>query len=461
MSEANNYNNGADHIDSAPLPPAEVYESEENHKLDASADAQSKLVRKPATQADQPGYDDSATAAEIVAANELITKISAWQPIARSDVLTIPELPTPIFEGLALPGTVALAPGEGGAGKTTLIMRMQMSVATGTEWLGFDCKLPGTSVHFLAEDDQTRAQYILTRLLLAETEQMRRETWDESAIDDYIDDVRRRVRLISVRGLGTTLATAHFASYRLTAVVDALCEELVKIPDLRIVTFDTLTRFAGVSLDSNDSAPTVLTALERIAESTKAFVLALHHTGKAVAREKNEDQYSARGASALSDHARLMLRIRPLDADEISAAGFLPGDEKNRRDYLRLTVPKSNYFSRPEPITICRMGFLFRLAADVNQQASDIYRAQFIALAAVIEDLQAQGMRTSKATLETQRSLGSRKKVRELIEICTEQGWLETRGNGGKAETVLTDAGRQVAQSQVRTSPPQSGEVAA
>lgn len=381
---------------------------------------------------------------EATSALELVRRIHEWQPRSLHDLLTLPELPMPILRGLALPGTVAVAPGEGGVGKSTLFMRKAMSVATGTDFLGFDCELPGATVHLLAEDDQARADYTLCRLLLAETEQMRRETWSQSAIDDYVEDVRRRVQLISVRGVGATLAASEFGAFRVSASVDALTKQLSAIPDLRVVVIDTLSRFAGVPLDSNDSAPVVLTALERIAERTGAFVVALHHTGKVAAREKNEDQYSARGASAITDNARLVLRLRPLDDEEIREAGLPAGDEQHPRDYLRLTVPKSNYFPRPDPITICRAGFLFRIASANGQDVGALYRGHLQAVSGAIDELKRQQLKSSRKALEAVPALGGRNHARRLVDTCLSQGWAERSGNGPAQEIILTSRGREV-----------------
>lgn len=93
----------------------------------------------------------------------------------------------------------------------------------------------------------------------------------------------------------------------------------------------------------------LISQLERIAASTGASVLFLHHVSKGSAREGQTDQQqAARGASALIDNARWCGFVTKMTEDEAMrlsdrSYGREPIGNERRGYFVRFGVSKQNY----------------------------------------------------------------------------------------------------------------------
>jgi hypothetical protein len=101
-----------------------------------------------------------------------------------------------------------------------------------------------------------------------------------------------------------------------------LCDELLSIEDLRLVTFDPLASFAHVQINEDPAAGAfVCASLGALAAETKATVLVAHHmkkTGKPI--ENLADAREAiRGSTALVDGLRLAYALWPAEENRARA----------------------------------------------------------------------------------------------------------------------------------------------
>ena len=109
----------------------------------------------------------------------------------------------------------------------------------------------------------------------------------------------------------------------------------------RLVVIDTLSRIHTLDENSNGDMSLVFAALERLAASTGAAVMFLHHTSKAASFGNQTDhQHASRGASLLTDNARFgaaLIRMAPEEAEEYGVV------DEVRGHFVKLVVPKNNY----------------------------------------------------------------------------------------------------------------------
>ena len=100
-----------------------------------------------------------------------------------------------------------------------------------------------------------------------------------------------------------------------------ICDQLVKISDLQMVSFDPLSNFAQVGLDSdNVASQLVMGSFGQLAAETGAAVILPHHmrktsTGRAP-QSVAEARDAVRGASGIVDGARCVYALWPVDPAE-------------------------------------------------------------------------------------------------------------------------------------------------
>jgi len=192
---------------------------------------------------------------------------------------------------------VTLLVGEGSTGKSYLQLAAMLHIAGGINFLGLPVRA-GIVIYFSAEDDhdevKRRAQRIISQMP-ADARAL--------SIENF--------RLIDAVGKDLQFVTSREGITRISNMVDEIVKEVAKSEKekIQLITVDTLSRVNGGDENSNTVMSAVIKACERIAQCTGAAVCILHHTGKANARTRTTDAYSARGASALSDNARSVLLV--------------------------------------------------------------------------------------------------------------------------------------------------------
>jgi RecA-family ATPase len=231
----------------------------------------------------------------------------------------------------------------GGLGKSYLILYLSLCVALGIDFCGQPCE-QGRVVIVSGEDDFNEVWRRLLKLvrhlgplLPSRALETLRETIE-------VVDVKQWRR---ARGASPVLTKSDRGSAILTPLVGHIARA---IGNANLVVFDTVSRFNGAEENSNDAMARLVDAFEIISEETHSAVLSLAHTG-IKGKGGAVDQYSSRGASALSDNSRSVTVLAPLDGGLIEQLSDIQQREKaSRNDLLRLCHVKANYAHKVEDV---------------------------------------------------------------------------------------------------------------
>jgi RecA-family ATPase len=234
-----------------------------------------------------------------------------------------------VMPGL-LAGTLGVLVSPGGVGKSMLALTMALSIAAGRDaWqlLGED-PAPGPVLVVSAEDPAE----ILARRLHA---------LRDSAPGLFTVPMLERLHLKAAHGTGFAFGTWDGKSFMMSSALETLGQEIEALRP-RLVILDTLNRcLAGISENDNGAMGRVISELEAVIAPTRAACLMLHHIGKATALSGQGDhQQAARGASAITDNARLQLNLVGMSKEEAEARGL---NDEQRRGWVRLVAAKVNY----------------------------------------------------------------------------------------------------------------------
>ena len=100
----------------------------------------------------------------------------------RVEIVDVPPLQFAMVDGLIPAGKVGTFVSAGGGGKTSLLMKLGISIATGQSWFGFDLLERGATVLLSGEDDQEDLDGALAELLKVQVEWIRAATSDSPNI---------------------------------------------------------------------------------------------------------------------------------------------------------------------------------------------------------------------------------------------------------------------------------------
>lgn len=243
---------------------------------------------------------------------------------------------------------------QGGTGKTTLALYEAVHLALGRSLWGREATGQWNTLIVTREDSReqmlARLREIMTALLLS-TEQ--------------VADVLQRVRVLDLTGRDFRLAaivgdivTPNLAAIELLA---GDLEAANFIPDWLI--FDPLISFSTGEQRVNDAMQGMIEAGRILRNRLGCCVEFIHHVGKLAATEKQVDQYAGRGGGALSDGARMVAVMIPLNAGEWRQA--TGRDLGSGASGVRMTFPKLSY-AKPQPdVFIERSGWGFEMIEPV------------------------------------------------------------------------------------------------
>lgn len=194
------------------------------------------------------------------------------------DMLNQPP-PEPLIEGIYSRNSTGLMYAPPGVGKTVLLLDQMAHVALGRDWLGH-AVTGGHVVYVCAE-----GQAFLPERLKALMQKLK------------VDDIPRLHILAARPQLLDTRTVSH-----LLRTFEA------ELPEPPVwIAFDTVSQTAnGARENDADAMGPYLGAMERIREATKAFVDAIHHTGK------DEDR-GPRGSSLLSGNTDTVVQVTQSD----------------------------------------------------------------------------------------------------------------------------------------------------
>lgn len=250
-------------------------------------------------------------------------------------------------------GIAGMLIGEGGVAKSWALTLLALCVATGRRWFdSFDVAEPGPVLLALAEEDdaEIRRRLYYGAQLLGLTPQQR-------------ELASARIMPLGLRGVSVTLAHSldELAALagggpRLSRVPDApffadLRRKLERSGiEWRLLILDPVSRFANADAETDNAAATrFVQTLERLTNAPgQPTVLVAHHTNKSARGADPRDQGAgaARGASGLTDGVRWCAGLKRLPRPD-GAPAELP-------DLAVFALEKSNYTSRPDPITMAR-----------------------------------------------------------------------------------------------------------
>lgn len=194
-------------------------------------------------------------------------------------------------------GIVGLLVSPGGVGKTTILLAMALSVATGCPFFGWRPATRGRVFLGLGEEDLEEARrrlYYLARTA-GLSDAQRRDALANIAIAPLAGTP---VSLLERGPEGNPVETETMRDLR--AALAAGGEPWA------LVILDPLSRWGGLDVETDNAQAT--RAVEAFESLTKAkgrpAVILAHHTNKTSRREGERDATAARGATALVDGAR-------------------------------------------------------------------------------------------------------------------------------------------------------------
>lgn len=229
-----------------------------------------------------------------------------------------------------LPGLIAGSLGgiiaTGGSRKSYFSLQIAAAVAGGPDTLGLAPKSTGRVVLLALEDPQQ---------IIHERSRALAKQWPA----DVVEHVREYLHIWPLVGAGANLLNPVFLAWLHAAIQGA-----------RLVIIDTMRRIHQLDENDNGEMSALLAILEQLCAELGVTVIFLHHTAKG--SEKGDAQAS-RGASALTDNARWILRLDNMKADEaekLSDRRFdgTPIGADRAGFFVQMTHAKCNYGVAPK-----------------------------------------------------------------------------------------------------------------
>ncbi|MDA0782395.1 MAG: AAA family ATPase [Proteobacteria bacterium] len=231
-------------------------------------------------------------------------------------------------------GMVSLLAAMGDTGKGMLTLNLALQVATGTapatsvspspHAFGNSVKEFGTAVIFTAEDDKNEVHRRLERL-------------DPHRIRSRKEN-RKKLLIIPLPSAGGVFPIVNSTKEgsEITKQYQEIYNQLVQIPDLKLVVFDPLSSFIHADVNSDPAAGSFATGiLAALAYETGASLIIPHHmrkpTGGKSITTAEQARDAIRGTSALVDGVRLAYALWPAP-EEVQMMIFKLLEEKSERN---------------------------------------------------------------------------------------------------------------------------------
>lgn len=230
-----------------------------------------------------------------------------------------------ILRDRLLKGFLSVLVAPGGVGKSTVAMAEALAISTGrSEICGFEVVKSGPVLYINTEDP-----------------------------DDELD--RRFSALAKVNGLDVAdLGNLHIMSARTAPLVfaaekdgrvvvnqkavDKLVEHC-KALGIVAVFLDPYIRLHRTRENDNNAADIVAQTLQKVIDRAGVALCVVHHTRKVAPGQSESGVEDARGAKALTDAARVVYGLRPMQEKEAADLGIAKSDAPW---YLRLDPTKTN-----------------------------------------------------------------------------------------------------------------------
>jgi hypothetical protein len=240
-----------------------------------------------------------------------------WTPGA------IPPRPW-LVPGYLMRGSVSILSGQGAGGKSSLVVRWTVAMATGDAAGEFAPKAPMVCVNYNVEDDQD--------------EQLRRYTAALMAVKRTPRDVAGRVIRCGPHDVGTLFERDNNTGRVLPTLAMERLEALIVETGAQCLICDPLAELHNAEENDNTAMRSVVAAFRGLAKRLGIAVMVLHHDRKG--NNTPGDMDRMRGASAVSGAVRVALTLSTMSQEEADKFG-IPAE--HRRRHFRLDGAKSNY----------------------------------------------------------------------------------------------------------------------
>jgi RecA-family ATPase len=270
----------------------------------------------------------------------------------------IPDLiPYPVIGGIL---------GAGGSRKSTLLLELACSVATGFPWAGGMGGLPepGGVIFVSCEDDDA----IVHRRLRATINGM--ADGIQQSLLRITELLRTNLYVLTRPGKNTLLVEKKSNQAEPTKVVSQIINMALEVENLRLVIIEPISRLFGGNENDAADMSRMIEALESIREATGVTVLVAHHISKAALREEGANQASARGSSALVDGMRWVAQLRTANNKDIQ--------HENHTRWACFDVVKSNYVAIQNGIWLRASNDGYLRRADPNADRSVTISAKIV-----------------------------------------------------------------------------------
>ncbi|MET3840964.1 AAA family ATPase [Bradyrhizobium sp. OAE829] len=238
--------------------------------------------------------------------------------------------------GLALRKAVTIISAAGGTGKTQFTLQAAIAFALGEDFAGFHPMRKNLKIAFVSGEEPL--DEIRRRIAAIEVDRV-----GYKAVDIEKFKERLKGKLFIYQGKNVALVTKGSAKNdgaQRTPFHEELCEDIID-QGIDLVILDPLIRL-HTGLDENSAEMQELhNAADDIATRANCGVVLVSHTNK-MSKGTVDDQNAARGTSAMTDAARVVIIMANMTKAE--AEDLLPESEQETfMRYCRLGDPKQSY----------------------------------------------------------------------------------------------------------------------
>lgn len=197
----------------------------------------------------------------------------------------------------------------GGVGKTTLKLYEAVCLALGQPFLGFECIQPGRTLFVIGEDSEPKLKAMLGRICqqlgILELGQEHRLN---AVLNNVVIKLADELPLVTFnRGTNTYVTNQDSVAKIKQAIEDLNPKQII---------FDPIGMFSGPESGGNDAAVALSKTMNLLQRISGASIDMISHIGKDSATKKDVGQFSARGATALANHSRVIRTLLKLNSDE-------------------------------------------------------------------------------------------------------------------------------------------------
>ena len=254
-----------------------------------------------------------------------------------------------LFEDWA-PQDITLTSAIGGVGKSTIKLYEAICLALGEPFLGFKCLKPGRTLFIIGEDTEEKYISMMGRIA------------NQIGIKDQPHKIQAILNGVVIKRAKNFPLVMH--DKKLNNYVpntDNIAKLKEAIDDLRPVqiVFDPIGMFGGSEASGNDGARALMEAMHEIMDMSDAAIDLISHVGKDSHTRKDTGQFSARGATSMANHSRVVRTLLKLNEDEYRE---ITGEElEDETTAIQCFVSKFSDGSPilDRPFIILRKGFLF------------------------------------------------------------------------------------------------------